>query len=747
LLIRLSQPTSGVTVISRNQVANREREAVARPFIAIRRHPVWTGVGVFIACLAVLAAVWDWNWFRPFVASKIASELERPVTLQHFDVENALSARPTLVLDGIAIGNPPDFPVGTETGTIDELRVSFDLRALVSSFGKKIIVSQLIVQHPEGDLRPGPKGNPNWTFPVAEDSSGNATPPRIGSLIITDGDFRFADPRLKADLNVKVRTQPADQKHEQQIVIEARGTYDGQPITGHFVGGSVLALRDADKPYPVELTAQSGDTHVHLAGTIDHPEQLSGANLQLQLEGQDLADLYKLFKLPLQPSPPYTLRGHLDYDKDNNRIRFTKFAGRVGESDLEGDFDVHRVGERPLVTAELRSRNVRMADLGGFIGAPPGRQAAPTEGPKQRAEHAEQEAKPTLLPDTPIDVSKVRSTDYKVHYRGEHIVTDWAPLDHIDAKLTIENGDIKLEPLDFAVGSGTIHMLVNLNGQANPIHAKADIDFRHLDFQRLTQSTNGMIKGLGVIGGRWEVDGTGNSLAQILAHSNGDLKVFMGSGDLSALIVNAAGLDVGGALASLLGLPETAKINCMVSDFALQNGVLDTRAMVLDTDQGNVYAKGNIDLRTEQIALQISEEGKHVSIGALHAPIDVTGTFKNPRVKPEPAALGTRLGIAAVLTAVFPPAGLLATIQLGLGKDHNCGALIAAAQQQQPITPRTAGPTTGTPNAPPTVPSVAAEQNPGPASGNAAPQQAQTPVPTPAPKPAQPPQTAPSHKR
>jgi hypothetical protein len=702
---------------------------VARPFSAIQRHPVWAGIGVLVGCLVVLALVWDWNWFRPMVASKIAGQLERPVTLQRFDVENAFSAQPTLVLDGVAIGNPPDFPEGTQTGTVDELRISFDLRALVSSFGKKIIVSQLIVQHPEGDLRPGPKGNPNWTFPVAEDAAGNATLPRIGSLIITDGDFRFADPRLKADLQVKVRTQPADQKHEQQIVIDAKGTYGGQPINGRFVGGSVLALRNRDKPYPVELTAQSGDTHVHLAGTIDHPEQLSGANLQLQLQGQDLADLYKLLKLPLQPSPPYTLRGHLDYDNNGKRIRFTNFTGRVGESDLEGSLTVDRVGERPLVTAELKSRNVRMADLGGFIGAPPGRAEAPTEGPKQRAEHAEQAAKPKLLPDTPIDLSKLRSTDYKVHYRGEHIVTDWAPLDHIDANLTIEDGDIRLEPLDFAVGRGTIQTKIELDGRIDPIQAKADVDFRQVDFQRLLQTTS-FAKGIGVIGGHWAIQGTGNSLAQILAHSNGDLKLFMGSGDLSAILVNAAGLDIGGSIASLLGLPATAKINCMVSDFALKNGVLDTRALVLDTDQGNVYGKGNIDLRDEGIAYQITEEGKHVSVGALHAPIDITGSFKHPQVKPEPGAFATRLGIAAALGAVFPPAGLVATLQLGLGKDHNCGALIAAAQAQQPVTPQMAGPTTGAPSAPPVMPSGAAEPNPGPATNSSVPQQAQTPTPT-----------------
>jgi AsmA family protein len=707
---------------------------LVRVWTNLHRHPVWTGASTFAALLIVVALVWNWNWFRPMVEKKIADELQRPVTLQRFDVEHALSAQPTLVLDGIAIGNPPNFPDGTQTGTIDELRVSFDLRALVGSFGKKIIVSELIVQHPEGDLRLGPQGNPNWTFPMAEDSSDNAAPPRIGSLVITDGDFRFADPRLKADLKIKVQTLPADQKHEQQIVIDAQGTYGGQPLKGHFVGGAVLALRNSTKPYPVNLTASSGDTRIHLVGTIDHPEELSGANLQLELQGQDLADLYKILHLPLQPSPPYSLRGHLDYDNGGKTIRFTKLVGRVGESDLEGDFNVNRAGQRPEITADLTSHNVRMADLGGFIGAPPGRKDAPTEGAKQRAEHAAQEAKPTLLPDIPIDLGKIRSTDFKVHYRGEHIVTDWAPLDHLEAKLTIKDGDIRLEPLDFAVGNGTIHNIIELDGRVNPIHAKADIDFRHVDLQRVVQNIK-FVEGVGVIGGRWIIEGTGNSLAKILAHSNGDLKLFMGSGDLSAIIVNAAGLDVGGTLASLLGLPQTAKVNCMVSDFALKNGVLDTRALVLDTDQGNVYGRGNIDLRSEGIAYQITEEGKHISVGALHAPIDINGSFKDFHVKPEPAALVSRLGIAAALGAVFPPAGLLATIQLGLGKDHNCGALIAAAQQQKPISPETAGPTTGTPNGPAVLPSGVAEPNPGPAANSAVPQAAQVPTPTLEPNP------------
>lgn len=653
---------------------------MAGPAHAIARHPIKTGLVAVAAAVVVLALVWNWNWFRPLVAQEIADELQRPVTLAHFDVENAFSTQPTLVLDGIAIGNPPGFPAGSETGTIQQLKVGFDLPTLIGSFGRKIIVSQIDVEHPQGDLRPGPNGNPNWIFAMSQKPGAASPPPRIGSIVISDGDFRFAEPKLGADVNVKVRTEPAAAGGAAQIVVTAQGTYGGQPFTGSFRGGSVLVLADKKHPYPVEVDVRSGDTHLHLSGTLTDPEDLGGADLQLELQGQDLADLYKIIHIPISPTPPYHLRGHLDYSGTD--IRFRDFAGTVGQSDLEGNFDVDRSHQRPLVSADLTSRQVRLADLGGFIGATPGKEGAPTEGAKQVAEHKAADAKQTLLPDTPIDLQKIRSTDYRVHYRGEHVVTDWLPLDNLEADLSITDGDIRLTPLNFKIGTGTIHTNIELDGRVDPIKAKADVDFREVDFQRIMQATK-RFAGIGVIGGRWELDGQGNSLAQILAHSDGDLRLFMGSGDLSALLVNLAGLDIGGSVASLLGLPSVATINCMVSDFGLTNGVLDTRALVLDTDQANIFGKGTVDLRDEKIDFQISQQGKHVSVGALHAPIDITGSFKHPDVKPDPAALGIRLGIAAALGAVFPPAALLPTIQLGLGVDHNCGALIAAAQASE----------------------------------------------------------------
>jgi hypothetical protein len=648
----------------------------------LKQHPILTALGALVIGVALLAVFWDWNWFNPLVAGTIAKELDRSVTIGRFDVKDILSGSPLIVLDGVSIGNPPDFPEGSQLGTIGRLSVRFDGSALLKSRGRDVVLHDVVVEHPEGDLRAGPKGNRNWAFDLP--SGGNSgSPPRIGSLVITEGNFHFDDPKLKADLAIKIHTDPPRDGGEARLVATAQGTYAGQPFDGHFTGGSLLALRDPSKPYPVDLVATDGGTKIVLKGTIEDPAHLAGADLQLEVTGQDLAALYPILGLPLAETPPYDLRGHLDYS--GNHIKFSNFAGTVGQSDLEGNFDVDRSHERPLITADIASRKVLLTDLGGFIGTVPGAAGASgQESNQQQAERAQRAASPNLLPDEPLDLGKLRAADFRVHYKGRQIVADWAPLDNLEANLTIDNGKVTLQPLNFGVGQGTIASALVLDAGKNPIRAAAQIDFRRVDFQRLMQATK-RFDGVGVIGGSAHIEGDGNSLASMLAHGNGALTLFMNGGNISALVVNLAGLDFGRSILSALGLPKQADIRCMVSDFALEQGVLQTRALVFDTDEANILGTGTVDLRNETLDYRITQEPKHFSIGAVHAPIDVTGAMKNPDIKPDPLQLGARLGAAAALGIAFPPAALLPTIQLGLGRDNNCGALLQATQQTAEI--------------------------------------------------------------
>jgi AsmA family protein len=641
------------------------------------QHKLLTGSGFGLLGLCALITFWNWNWLKPIVAHEIGVAIGRPVTLARFDIKDLFTRDPLIVLDGISVGNPPDFPKDSQLGTVDRLSFRFDLPAALRSAGGDIILSEVAIEHPQGDLRAGPSGKPNWAFNLPS-SGGASNPPRIGALIITDGMFRFSDPKRKADLEVRIRTEQPRGGGEPKLVASAQGTYAGQPFKGNFVGGSLLSLRDPKKPYPIDLVATNGPTRIALKGTILDPSRMAGANLQLELSGQDLAHLYPILGLPLAETPPFTLRGHLDYN--GTHIKLSKFTGTVGKSDLAGDFDVDRGHGRPLITADLSSRNVLLTDLGGFLGTAPDQVNTPNQAPEHKAQIAQREASASLLPDEPFDLTKLRSTDFRVHYKGQHIEAQWAPLDNIDVNLTIDNGKVLLQPLNFGIGAGTIASTLLLDAQRNPIHAEASVDFRQVDFQRIMQATK-RFDGIGVVGGRAELSGDGNSPAAMLANGNGDLKLFMNGGNVSALLVNLAGLDFGKALLSALGLPDKAMLRCMVSDFALEQGVLKTRALVFDTDEANVIGKGDVDLRNQTIDFEISQDPKHFSVLAIHAPINVKGPLKNPSITPDPGQLGVKAGLAVIT-------GLLATVQLGLGQDHNCSDLIRSAEQSAEAPPQ-----------------------------------------------------------
>jgi len=207
-----------------------------------------------------------------------------------------------------------------------------------------------------------------------------------------------------------------------------------------------------------------------------------------------------------------------------------------------------------------------------------------------------------------------------------------------------------------------------------------------VDFHRLMQSTK-IFRGTGVIGGRAIIDGSGNSLAQVLANGDGSLKLFMTGGDVSNLIVDLAGLDFGRSILSLLGIPENTEIRCMVTDFGLQNGLVTTRSLVIDTKEADIIGKGTVDLRNETIMYELSQDPKHFSILALHAPIEINGLLKKPSISVGVKSLAVRAGAAVVLGVVIPGLGaLIPTVQLGLGKDNDCNQLIepAVAATQTP---------------------------------------------------------------
>lgn len=654
------------------------------------------------AALVALTLAWDWNWFRPMIERQASSALGRAVRVADFDVRGW--REPRLVLSGIQIDNPEGFPREAGFGRLQRLEVSVDPAAL---WQRKLSLTAIHLEQPQFALFAPPGGAPNWI--VVNSATASDAPPflplHLGRLSIADGLVRFEHPQFKSDFHARIETLPGENPDAPELHVRAAGTYAGQSLDARFVGGALLAMREPEHPYPVLLSVSHGTTRLHLQGTLLDPIHLGGANMNLRFEGADLSQLYPLTGVPLPPTAPYTLQGRLHYaqGKPGPVVHFKQFAGRVGSSDLSGDLAVQLGGPRLRISGAMRSKNVLLADLGGLVGATPGEPDVKGTTAAQKAEHARRQAHPRLLPDKPINLPKLRGADFDVRYAAQRVQSEKTPFDDIDAHLRIEDGVLSLRPLSFGVGGGGIAANLLLDGTQALARVEADADFRQVDFGRvLLEATQ--FRGAGRIDGRASLRAHGNTVADLLAAGNGKLRLSMVGGDMSALLINLAGLDFGNALLSAMGIPSRAKLRCMIADLDLKDGLVDTDTLLLDTNEANVVGKGTVNLKTEIVDYRIQTEPKTFNIGSVAAPINIRGPLKNPKVRPDAGSLARRGTVAAVLGIVGTPlAALAATVQLGTGKDADCASLVQAVRGEAAKLPRTPElPPSSPPAAPPT---------------------------------------------
>jgi uncharacterized protein involved in outer membrane biogenesis len=647
-------------------------------------------LGVPVLAIILLILFWSWDWFIPFVEAQASAQLGRPVKIAHLHVH--LGRRIRIVADQVVVQNPKDFPADVPPlARIAHLGVTVD--AMYYIHHRILSVPLIDVNGPELELRGLADGHNNYTLAIkkaAPPKPGEkpAASPKLSDLTIENGTLHAEIPKLKADLSAEIETAQAEGVIAQngqttELRAKAKGTYAGQPVTATLLTGALLSVTDTQKPFPIDMHLANGATHVALAGTVRDPLAFAGTDLNLTLQGADMADLFPLTGIPIPKTPAYKISGKLNYETATQRIHLDDFRGVVGNTDLEGTITEQPLGKKPDVTMELASRQVDLADLGGFLGTNPGRATTKNATPAQRQKAANGAVKAGhLLPTTKISLPKLNAANIHLHYVGHHIEGRNIPLDSLIVTMDLVDGAIDLHPLIFTIGKGRVQSDIAIAPASDGrVKLKADVHFDQVDVSRLMAATHAF-KGAGAIGGRATIDGTGDSVATLLGDGNGGLAVYMAGGSLSALLIDLSGLEFGKALLSALGVPNQTNVDCMIGDFSLRQGLVKTQALLVDTGEALIGGSGDVNLKTEAINFEAQTRSKNFSIGNLPAPIKVTGTLSKPSIGIGLKELAVRGGLAAALGFLAAPLAILPTIELGVGDPHKCGQLVAEVKSQ-----------------------------------------------------------------
>jgi uncharacterized protein involved in outer membrane biogenesis len=169
----------------------------------------------------------------------------------------------------------------------------------------------------------------------------------------------------------------------------------------------------------------------------------------------------------------------------------------------------------------------------------------------------------------------------------------------------------------------------------------------------------------GKLDGQIALTGTGLSLAEFLASANGNVLLSMTKGQLGTVLMELVGLNVAEAIEKALARKKTYQLQCLVADFAVHNGRMESQMLLVDTADTKVIGGGFIDLQASVLALKLEPQDKDFRVLSATAPLYISGPLSQ-------LSAGPKLG--EMLRSLSMP------LKLGKPENVDCHAVLAAAQ-------------------------------------------------------------------
>lgn len=578
----------------------------------------WVGIVLlsFISIFLLVLTLINWNWVRDFAVRQVSKEIGRALIIDgdlHVNWSQTLHIR----VEQIRLENVKwsKHPYMFELAALD---LHIDLGALIKG---DLIFSQIALDKPSLILEKSSEGKPNWDLPIYLD----VKLPIFNRLMINDSRLVYHDLSTDAvDTIVTFSTIRAHASEKDITKLQAHGKFNEQPLAIDLNAGSLLALRKLEKPFPIAINVRTGGNKVTASQTLIQPLQL---------------------------------KGHLIHQ--DNIWQLSKIGGRIGNSDLMGNILVDASRQRRFVAANFTSNTININDFISLIDFVSNSQSQNGASLAKKPAISQNESNTVVLPRQPLDFEYLQYIDAKINLRVNHVASK-VPVDNLTVQLHLDHGHLTLVLPDFGIATGNIQLHLELDVKNKPVQSKIEVKIRRVKLNDILRNFEFANESLGVIGGQGIFWFKGNSVAEMLASADGGLLMLMAGGKLDALLVELSGLDIGESLVKLLGDRETVAINCVFLDFPTKNGVMNINNLVIDTQDTLYLGNGSIDFAQERLEVVIDPRPKDLSLYSARAPLQITGSFKDPSILPEASAV--LRGVASL--ALLPAAPIVALIGL-----------------------------------------------------------------------------------
>ena len=534
---------------------------------------VFLVVAVIVTTYAILSS-YDFNDLKPQITRMVKDTTGRELSLGG-DLDLEIGLIPALVIEDVSFQN---VSWGSRPELVKIRRLEVQV-AVLPLLRRVVQVKRLVLVEPDILIETNSAGKSNLKFETIKKrkaaKSVAEAPAYVKSILsalifnkirIEKGRLAFKDGQSGRAYTVALERATAVARIDGPVALKLNGGYNRKPFRVKATLGSLTALTDPDKTWPVKLTSQIAGSTVTIDGVARDPIKGKGLAITVTGIGRSIPEILKLFNITYIPdlgpfdvtaklADPDGKLGLTDIDlkvgREDDGVR-ARFTGSIQDLIKGKGLGITVTGTGPSVPEILKQYNITyIPELGPFdvrakLVDPDGRlgltdidlKVGRDDGVRARFTGSIQD----LIKGKGLGITVTGTGPSVPEILKQYNITyipDLGPFD-VTAKLTDPEDRLGLEDIDLKVGTEAM-VKTRFTGAVENITAIKGMNLR-FDIQGKDLANLEKITGKPVpFNGPFSISGNAVALSA-KSYKISDLKAFVQESDLNgSLEINLAG--------------------------------------------------------------------------------------------------------------------------------------------------------------------------------------------------------------
>ena len=444
---------------------------------------------------------------------------------------------------------------------------------------------------------------------------------------INNGRWILRDPNTQASAEIGISKGSIQALAGKPITFALDGRLQETPININIHTETLAAFARKIDRLPLNFDIQAAATQLNLAADVTLPITAQTMAFEMDLKGEKLNSLDGLLDVSLPPLGPYSIGGRFAMDAKGYRI--SGFEVRVGQSDLRGKAVLTTAGAKPDLNIELATKTLQINDFDFGEWSAVEAEASQTEA----EDTAEADVKMLLSPEV------MQSVDARLAVKVKEVLSGKDTLGGGSVRVGLKNGRFAVDPLRLDIPGGAVDVKFAYQPTVKEVLAEASANIQKFDFGILARRAKADTKMGGLLSLDVNLMSKAPSLDVIMHNANGQIDFGIWPEDLEAGIIDFWAVNLFTAILPQVDKEKTSKINCIIGQYGLKNGLLRENKMVIDTTRMRVKGEAKVDFKKGDVYLYLKSSGKKPEFFSLATPIEVKGKIADFNIGVAPGGL------------------------------------------------------------------------------------------------------------